>query len=214
MPQTPTQQFLEIDQIREGVILLKNKGMRGVLMVSSQNFALKSEEEQEATVYQFQNFLNSLDFPLEIIVQSRVLNITGYLDKLKDLEGKQENELLKVQTGEYRKFIKDLVAGGEILSKNFFVVVPFALIEIPGLKSAAGVFGKKKGSQEFGESHFQRAKSQLWQRMEFVALGLRRCGLQSSPLGTSELIELFWSLYHPEEAEVGYYPELPPEIIR
>jgi len=214
MPKIATQQFLEIDQIKEGVVLLKNKGVRAVLMVSSQNFALKSEDEQTATIYQFQNFLNSLDFPLEIVVQSRILNITGYLDKLKELESKQENELLRVQTGEYRKFIKNLVAGGQILSKNFFVIVPFALIEIPGLKSAVGLFGKKKEGSGFTDSHFQRAKSQLWQRLEFVALGLRRCGLQTAPLNTSELIELFWSLYHPEEAEVGYYPELPPEIIK
>lgn len=214
MPKTSTQQFLEIDQIREGMVLLRNKGMRGVLMVSSQNFALKSAEEQEATIFQFQSFLNSLDFPLEIIVQSRVLNITGYLDKLKELEGKQEIELLKIQTAEYGKFIKDLIAGGQILSKNFFAVVPFALIEVPGLKSAVGLFGKKKEtSPEFTDSHFQRAKSQLWQRLEFVSQGLRRCGLQAVPLNTSELIELFWSLYHPEEAEVGYYPELPPELI-
>lgn len=213
MSKASTQQFLEVDQIREGVVLLKNKGMRAVLMVSSQNFALKSEDEQTAIIYQFQNFLNSLDFPLEIVVQSRVLNITGYLDKLKELENKQENELLKVQTAEYRKFINDLIAGGQILAKNFFVVVPFALIEVPGLKSASRVFGKKKEESEFTESHFQRAKSQLWQRLEFVALGLRRCGLQAAFLNTSELIELFWSLYHPEEAEVGYYPELPPELI-
>ena len=97
-----TQEFLEIDQIREGVIVLKNKGLRGALMVSSLNFALKSEEEQNAIIYQFQNFLNSLDFSCQIIIQSRKLNITGYLDKLKDLEKKQKNELLKAQTGEYR----------------------------------------------------------------------------------------------------------------
>jgi type IV secretory pathway VirB4 component len=211
--QAATQQFLEIDQIREGVVLLKNKSLRGVIMVSSLNFALKSDEEQEAIIYQFQNFLNSLDFSLEIVVQSRILNITGYLDKLKELEKTQENELLKIQTAEYRKFIKDLIAGGQILSKNFFVVVPFTLVEIPGLKSAKGLF-KKQASQEISEGQFQRAKSQLWQRMEFVALGLRRCGLQCVPLNTSELIELFWSLHHPEEAEVGYYPEIPPELIR
>ncbi len=174
-------------------------------MVSSQNFALKSEEEQKATIYQFQNFLNSLDFSLEIVVQSRKLNITGYLDKLKELGQQQENELLRIQTDEYRKFIKNVIAGGAIMSKNFFAVVPFALMEIPGMK---------KTSITFSEDSFQRAKSQLWQRMEFVALGLRRCGLQCVPLNTSELIELFWSLYHPEEAEVGYYPEIPSELIR
>ncbi len=214
MPQASTQQFLEIDQIKEGVVILRNKSLRGIVMVSSQNFALKSDEEQQATIYQFQNFLNSLDFPLEIVVQSRVLNITGYLDKLKELERKQENELLKVQTAEYQKFINDLISGGQILAKNFFVVVPFTLIELPGMKGG-GLF-KKPGNEETPqtEDQFQRAKSQLWQRMEFVALGLRRCGLQCIPLNTSELIELFWSLYHPEEAEVGYYPEIPSELLQ
>lgn len=213
MPEASTQQFLEIDQIKEGVVVLRNKSLRGIIMVSSQNFALKSDEEQQAIIYQFQNFLNSLDFSLEIVVQSRRLNITGYLEKLKDLEKAQENELLKVQTAEYQKFIKDLIAGGSIMAKNFFVVVPFTLIKIPGMKSVKGLF-KKPTTEAPSEEQFQRAKSQLWQRMEFVALGLRRCGLQCIPLNTSELIELFWSLYHPEEAEIGYYPEIPSELIQ
>jgi len=208
-----TQQILELEQIREGVIVLRNKALRGVIMVSSLNFALKSEDEQNAIIYHFQNFLNSLDFSIEIVVQSRRLNITGYLDKLRELEEKQENELLKTQTAEYQKFIKDLIAGGQILSKNFFVVVPFTLIEIPGMKEVKGRVGQKT-IPTLTEEQFQRAKSQLWQRMEFVAMGLRRCGLQCIPLNAPELIELFWSLYHPEEAEVGYYPEIPPEIIR
>jgi len=203
MPEAPTQQFLEMDKIKEGIVILKNKSLRGIIMVSSLNFALKSEDEQQAIIYQFQNFLNSLDFSLEIVVQSRTLNITGYLEKLKELERKQENELLKIQTEGYRKFIEDLIAGGQILSKNFFVVIPFTLIEIPGMKSNTP-----------GEDHFQRAKSQLWQRMEFIAMGLRRCGLQCVPLNTPELIELFWSVYHPEEAEVGYYPEIPSELMQ
>jgi type IV secretory pathway VirB4 component len=213
MPRASTQQFLEMDQIREGVVILKNKSLRGVIMVSSLNFALKSDEEQQAIIYQFQNFLNSLDFSLEIVVQSRKLNITGYLDKLKELERKQENELLKIQTAEYQKFIRDLIAGSSIMSKNFFVVVPFTLIEIPGMKATKGFFKKPKVEAP-SESQFQRAKSQLWQRLEFVALGLRRCGLQCIPLNTSELIELFWSSYHPEEAEIGYYPEIPSELIK
>ena len=209
---SPTQQFLEIDQIREGVVVLKNKSLRGIIMVSSLNFALKSDEEQKAVIYQFQNFLNSLDFSLEIMVQSRRLNITGYYDKLSDLEKKQENELLKIQIGEYRKFIEKLVAGGSIMSKNFFVVVPFSLLEAKTDKKQ-GFFKKSMISKSLSENQFQRCKNQLWQRMEFVALGLRKCGLQIVPLKTSELIELFWALHHPEEAEIGYYPELPPEMI-
>ncbi len=206
MAKGSAQQFLEIQEIKQGVAVLKNKALRGVLMVSSINFALKSEEEQNATIYQFQNFLNSLDFSLQIVVQSRKLNITGYLDKLKELEKKQEIELLKTQTAEYRKFVQELIAGGSIMSKNFFVVVPFSFIDIPGLTSA-----QETNDQE--ETRFQRGKSQLWQRMEFVASGLRRCGLKCVPLNTSELIELFWSIHHPEEAEIGYYPEIPPELI-
>ena len=207
MAKVPTQQFLEIDQIKEGISILKNKSLRAILMVSSLNFALKSEDEQQAIVYQFQNFLNSLDFPIEILVQSRILNIAGYLEKLKLMEDKQENELLKIQTSEYRKFISKLIAGRQILSKTFFVVVPFTLVEMPKI-------GGKKEAGRFDEEEFQRSKSQIQQRTDFVASGLRRCGLQCTLLNSLETIELFWALYHPEEAEVGYYPEIPPEMTQ
>ena len=210
MSKTSTQQFLEIDQIKKDVIVLKNKSLRAVLMVSSLNFALKSEEEQKATIYQYQNFLNSLDFSLQIIIQSRRVNLTGYLEKIKEMEVKQKNELLKFQTMEYQNFIKDLISGGTILSKNFFVVIPFTLLEIPEIK----VKKQKTDSLIMTEEKFQRAKSQLWQRTEFITMGLRSCGLQCTPLNTSELIELFWSLYHPEQAEQGYYPSIPPELTK
>ncbi len=214
-----TQDFLEIDQIREGVIILKNKALRAVLMVSSLNFALKSEEEQSAIIYQFQNFLNSLDFSIQIVIQSRKLNITGYLDKVKELEAKQTNELLKVQTAEYRQFIEDIITGappagkyGEIMSKSFYLVTPFTLLEAKGVSPFKIL--KTPKAPALTEEDFQRCKQQLWQRMEYVALGLRRCGLQAIPLTTPELIELFWSLHHPKQAEVGYYPEVPPELSK
>ena len=205
MAEITTQQFLEIEEIKQGLVILRNKSLRGVLMVSSINFTLKSEEEQNAIIHQFQGFLNSLDFSIQLLVQSRRLNMTGYSDKLKELEEKQESELLRIQTAEYKKFISDLLAQGTIMTKNFFVVVPFNLIEIPGIKK--GII------PTLTEEQFQRAKSQILQRMEFVALGLKRCGLQTAPLNTSELIELFWGLYHPEEAEAGYYPEIIPELL-
>jgi len=212
MASSTTQQFLEIDQIREGVLLLRNKTLRGVLMISSLNFALKSEEEQNAILYQFQDFLNSLDFSCQIIVQSRKLNITGYLEKLKELEKKQKNELLRIQTASYREFIENLVKTGQIMTKTFFVVVPFTVLETKGVSALSLV--KKPVVPTLTENEFQRCKSQLWQRMEFVALGLRRCGLQCVPLSTPEMIELFWSLYHPDEEEIGYSPEIPPELLQ
>lgn len=213
MPKVPTQQFLEIEQIREGVTVLKNKTLRGVLMVSSLNFALKSEEEQNAIIYQFQEFLNSLDFSCQILVQTRRLNITGYLDKLKELEEKQENELLRIQTKGYREFIASMIKEGVIMTKTFYAIIPF----YPGPLESSKFSAKKSKDQKpvsLTEEAFQRNKTQLWQRMEFLALGLKRCGLQAIPLITPELIELFWRFYHPKEAEFGYYPEVPPEMAQ
>lgn len=207
-----TQEFLEIEEIKEGIVILKNKALRTVLNVSSLNFALKSEEEQKAIIYQFQNFLNSLDFPLEIIVQSRKVNLTGYLDLLKDLEEKQENELLKLQTSDYREFIRELIAGSSIMTKNFYVIVPFSLGEIIGFAQTKEFLKGKIPT--LTEEIFERLKNQLWQRTEFVALGLRRCGLEVRLLDTAELIDFFWGWHHVEETEVGYHPEIPPELLR
>ena len=209
MPQISAQDFLEFDQIREGIIILKNKALRAILMVSSLNFALKSEEEQEAILYQFQNFLNSLDFSCQVLILSRRLNFVGYLDKLKEIEKNEENELLKMQISEYGKFVKELLAGGDIMQKSFYVIVPFALSEMEGK-----TFQVSKKIIEMTEEKFQRCKMQLWQRVEFVALGLRRCGLQVVPLNTSEVVELLWSFYNPKEAEKGYYPDFPSELVQ
>ena len=212
MENASTQNFLEIDEIKEGMLVLKTRQLRGILMVSSANFALKSAEEQQAIIFQYQNFLNSLDFPLQIVIQSRRLNITGYLDALKNLEQNQQNELLKAQTADYRAFVEQLIKESSIMAKNFFVVVPFSLGEVVG-----GIQKEKEEKKKTGklsEQQFQRMKNQLWQRMEYVALGLRRTGLRIIPLSTEELIELLWSWHHPQEAEVGYYPEIPPEMLK
>lgn len=219
MPESATQQFLEVQDIREGVLLLKNNGIRGVMMVSSINFALKSEEEQTATIYAFQNFLNSLDFFCQIVIQSRNINITPYLDGLKDLEEKQTNQLLKEQTASYREFIKNMVVGDVVMTKNFYVVVPYNLMEIFGTKAVGKNFlnqfsGNQTQNQPMKDDEFQRCKTQLWQRMEYLSMGLRRCGIEAMPLTTPELIELFWSIHHPDQAEIGYYPEILPELLK
>ena len=208
---TTTQEFLELEEIREGMVVLKNRTVRGVMLVSSQNFALKSDEEQDAVIAQFQSFLNSLDFSVQIVVQSRKLNLTGYLDQLKELEVNQKNDLLKALTQDYHAFVERLIAGSSIMTKNFFVVVPFSLLETVSLDSQRHI---PKITGGLSDDDLQRMKTQLWQRMEFVALGLRRMGLKVAPLNSEELIELFWSWHHPKESEVGYYPEIPPEIIK
>jgi len=212
MKKSTTQSFLEFKEIKQGVVILRSNALRGLLMVSSINFDLKSEEEQNSIVFQFQSFLNSLDFSCQIIAQSRRLNITGYFDKLKELEKNQKNDLLKIQIQEYRKFIEGMVGKGIIMTKQFFAVVPYTLGEMHGGK---GMFGGKKSSPgNMKDESFERCKSQLYQRMEFVAIGLRRCGLSTVPLTTPEIIELLWSWHHPKEAEVGYYPEILPELVK
>ena len=218
---TSTQDFLEIKDIREGVIILKNNSIRGILMVSSLNFALKSEEEQSAIIFAYQSFLNSLDFSCQIVIQSRKINITPYLDGLQELEQKQTNDLMRNQTSSYREFIKEMVRGDMVMTKNFYVVIPYELMEIFGAGAAVKKFDfskatgqTNKAGQEIKDDDFQRCKTQLWQRMEFLAMGLRRCGLEAVPLTTPELIELFWSIHHPEQAEIGYYPEILPELLK
>jgi KaiC/GvpD/RAD55 family RecA-like ATPase len=208
MSESATQAFLEVqDEIR------------GILMVSSINFALKSEEEQTAIVYAFQNFLNSLDFFCQIVIQSRNINITPYLDSLKDLEERQTNELLRTQTASYREFIKNMVVGDVVMTKNFYVVVPYNLMEIFGVGGAKKNLlkqfsGGQTQNKSMKDDEFQRCKTQLWQRMEYLSMGLRRCGIEAMPLTTPEIIELFWSIHHPDQAEIGYYPEILPELLK
>ena len=172
---------------------------------------MKSEDERNAIVFQFQSFLNSLDFSCQILIQSRRLNITGYIEGLKKLEKAQTEELMKMQTTEYRKFIESLVAQGTIMAKRFFVVVPLTIWEARGVKPKRSFLA---ATSKMKEEDFQECKTQLVQRVGFVALGLRRCGLEIVSLSSSEIIELFWDLHHPKEAEVGYYPEIPPELIK
>ncbi len=222
MAKTSTQDFLEVKNIKEGVLILKNNDIRGILMISSINFALKSEEDKAAIIYAYQSFLNTLDFPCQIVMRSRKINITPYLDELRDLEKKQTNELLKRQTEGYRDFIKKTVKGQTIMTKNFYLTVPYSRMENTGNKKAfdlnqilenLGLKKKQESASVKDEETFQRKKEQLWQRMEFVAMGLKRCGLESIPLTTSEIIELFWAIHHPKQAQVGYYPEILPELL-
>ncbi len=213
-----TQSFLEIKNIKEGVLTLKNGSIRGILMVSSMNFALKSSVEQSSIIFAYQSFLNSLDFSCQIVVQSRNINITPYLDTIKRLEESQTNELMRAQTASYGEFIKELVAGDSVMTKSFYVVVPYTIAEILGVgKGLMQFFSSKRGNStanQLNDEDFGKVKNQLWQRMEFLAMGLKRCGLDVIPLTTPELIELFWSLHHPSEAEQGYSPEILPELLK
>ncbi len=195
-----TQQLVDIETIRDGVIILKTGALRAVAMCSSINFALKSQDEQDALIYQYQNFLNGLDFPVEFVVHSRKLDITDYIDEIKEHLKNQKNELLKIQTEEYIDFIESFVGMQNIMAKTFYVVVPFS----PSEDKKKGFFDKlfapaKPSFVKMSDDEFTKYKNQLWQRLENVISGLRTVGIRSEPLNDEELKELFFNIYNPGE---------------
>ncbi|OGF63506.1 hypothetical protein A2926_02500 [Candidatus Giovannonibacteria bacterium RIFCSPLOWO2_01_FULL_44_40] len=214
----PSQNILQIEEIRDGVLILKDKSLRAVMMASSLNFALKSADEQTAVIMQYQNFLNSLDFSIQFFIQSRRLNIEPYLETLKNAEAKQTNELLKIQIAEYMEFVRTFVRAANIVSKNFYIVVPFtpSIFATPQegaasiLKGISGIFLGKSIQKGAGltREKFEEYKNQLWQRADSVIQGLVRSGVRAVPLNTEELIELFYGLYNPGELEKGKPPAL------
>ena len=201
----PAQQFLAIDAIREDTLLLKGGPLRVVLMCSSFNFALKSTDEQDAVIFQYQNFLNALDFPIQFVIHSRRLNIEPYLASLAERQKEEQSDLLKIQIGEYIEFIKTFVDATNIMSKSFFVVVPFTptVLEQQGIisRTFAALGMSKKDDTAADARVFEERRHQLWQRVNTVIEGLQRFGIRSAPLNTEELIELFYGLYNPTEFE-------------
>jgi len=199
-----TQDFVPIKEIRDGVMVLKDGSMRAVVMVSSINFALKSSQEQEAVIYQFQNFLNSLDFSIQISIQSRELDIRPYLALLEERYKAELSDLMKIQIKEYISFIRAFVEQSSIMTKTFFVVIPFTqVLTAEGAGSiASNFFSKKKDAKVPNKSDsFLENRTQLEQRIGVVQGGLIRCGLKSIELGTDEIIELFYKIFNPGDME-------------
>lgn len=204
MPAPSIQEKIEIEDIKDGVIILNDGGLRAVLMTSSINFVLKSTEEQDALTYHYQGFLNSLDFPIQILITSRKFNISNYIILLEQKQKEQENELLRIQTTEYIDFIRGLTELANIMTDSFYVVIPFAPIE----KKEMGLLDKFSSILTFKKQtaiktglDFEQLKSQLWQRVTYISSGLEGLGLRTVPLNTEELIELYYSLYNPEAKE-------------
>lgn len=195
-----TQQLVDIESIRDGVIILKTGALRAVLMCSSVNLALKSQDEQDALIYQYQNFLNGLDFPLEFVIHSRKLDIAPYINSIKELLIKQQHELMKIQTEEYIDFVESFVNMQNIMSKTFYAIIPFS----PTMETQTGILSRiiappTKPFSKMSDEEFKKHKAQLWQRVESVMSGLRTFGVRSEALENAELMEMFFELYNPGE---------------
>ncbi|MDA0208482.1 MAG: hypothetical protein O3B64_03725 [bacterium] len=199
-PGPPTQNYLDIAEIREDTVVLKNGELRAVLMVSSVNFALKSQDEQQATIQAYMQFLNGLEHPLQIVVQSRRMNIDRYLMSLSEQEAIMNNDLLKAQLQDYRTFISDLVDLGDIMQKRFYVVIPYSARE----DKKRGFWTKFSSALspasivKLTQKEFRNRKDRLDQRASIAASGLTGMGLRSARLDTQGLIELYYTVYNPD----------------
>lgn len=198
-----TQQYLDIAEVKEDTIVMKDGTLRAVLLVSSINFALKSEDEQNAVIESYVRFLNNLSFALQIVIQSRELDIDNYLQYLKGKEKEQTNKLLKVQTTDYIEYIKELTSLGKIMNKRFYVIVPYD----PMTDKRKGFFSLFKESLrpatiiKLKEKTFKRYQEMLDRRIESVMGGLESMGVSVARLDTQSLIELYYRTYNPETAK-------------
>src|SRR4051812_19027604 len=185
-----TQDFVPVAEVRDGIVVLKDGTLRAILLASSINFALKSEDEQTAFIVQFQNFLNSLDFSCQIFVQSRMLDIRPYVATLEAAYKKQLDDLMRVQIREYIEFVKSFTEAANIMTKNFFVVIPYSpnSAVIKGARALLPGFAASKPSSEDSNKTFEEHVSQLEQRISIVQQGLIRTGVRTVQLGTEEAV--------------------------
>jgi len=198
-----TQDSVPIQGVRDGIITLKDGSMRAIVMTSALNFALKSEEEQQSIIFQFQNFLNSLNFSIQIFIQSRRLDIRPYIALLENREKEQTNDLLKIQTKEYIEFIKTFTSNTNIMTKSFFIVVPYTPPKLELSSKKKGFFSKKTNKEKMqeGRDSFEEYRTQLEQRVSVVSQGIVRSGIRGVQLGTEEVVEVYYKLFNPGDIE-------------
>jgi len=201
-----TQEHLPIEDVVNGIVLMKDGSAAVVLQVSSVNFDLLSEREQKALVFAYGGILNSLNFPIQIVIRSNTKDVSTYVRNLKSAEEKQANPLLKERIISYRKFIEETVKKNDVLSKSFYVVIPFSALEM-GIKSASKEMfslipkiGKKEDNSLPFEKEYiiEKAKASLEPKKEHLVRLFSRLGLEVKALSTKELIELYYKIYNEE----------------
>lgn len=196
-----TQQFVPVKEIRNGTIILKDGGYRGVLICSSINFGLKSADEQHAITLGFQNFLNTLDFSIQIVINSRRMDLRPYLALLEEKAPEQKTELMRIQLHEYIEFVRSFTDNANIMTKSFYIVVPYS--PHVSVADTIGFFQRSSASVKnaASETSFEESLAQLEQRLSLVAGGLSGTGVRAVPLGTEEIIELLYRSFNPGELE-------------
>jgi type IV secretory pathway VirB4 component len=197
--QASTQAYLPISEIKEGVVMMNDRSLRSVIIVSSLNFALKSEDEKNAVVTSYQQFLNSLSFPIQIVAHSRKIDLSGYLETINEASAAQTSPSIKMQTEEYRDFLGELLESSNIMEKRFYVIVPY----FPSGIESIGLLGNltNKSGKNQVTSNLEEDKKLLIQRTGEVINALTSVGLRCVSLGTEDLLELYYSSYNPDTSK-------------
>lgn len=205
-----TQSFLRLSEIKNDCVVVSDGTLRAILNVSSTNFDLKSQEEQNSIVFSFQRFLNSLEFPVQILMQSRRMEVGGYIEKLKELAAKQANELLRVQTLEYVDFISKLIENASIMNKNFYVIVPLGeSITPPVAGFFSSIFGNGKAKETSERiSNFEKAAEKLSLRVNAVQANLSGAGVRAERLTTEQIMQLYYNSYNFESGPLVNFGQL------
>jgi len=202
-----TQNTLLISEIRDGIVIMNDATFRSVIMCKSINFDLMSPQEKETVEFAFQGFLNSLYFPVQIFIRSQKVDLRPYIQKLDKIKSEHQNMLLALLMEDYINFIGNLSYQANIMDKTFYVVIPYfpTGIDVGAVKSASknfitNIVGSKNQHVVINEPDLEKAKSELRNRVQAVVNGLAQAGIQSIPLDTEELIELYYDVYNPDTA--------------
>ncbi len=206
-----TQNTLQIAEIRDGIVIMNDGSFRSVLMMKSVNFDLMNPQEQEAVEYSYQGFLNSLYFPIQILVRSQKVDIRPYLERLDKIRSEHDNMLLALLMEDYIDFMNNIAMQTNIMDKQFYVVIPFIPAGLEAQKAVeasknfmnnlVGAFRPTEAQHVvINEADLEAAKAELRNRVQAVLAGLMQTGVQGLPLDTQELIELFYDAYNPDTA--------------
>ncbi len=206
-----TQNSLQLSEIRDGIVIMGDGSFRAVVMCQSINFDLMSPQEREAVEFSYQGFLNSLYFPIQIFIRSQKVDLRPYLEKLDKTRTTQDNMLLGLLMEDYIAFLADIAQQTNIMDKRFYIVIKYPDLEVDvrkALKQSTSFFTGLAGIISPGKSQhvtidemtLEKAKTELRNRVQAVMQGLAQCGIQSLPLDTEELIELYYDAYNPDTA--------------
>lgn len=200
-----SQDFVPIKEMKDGLVVLDDGTLVSISLVTSVNISLKSAEEQASTIASFQAFINILEFPVQISVQSRKLDIDPYLELLESRLKEQSNEIIKLQTIEYISFIKNFTDSINIMDKQFFLVVSYKPVMVEATRGGVfSMFSKKSqdASDLSTKAIFDEARSQLEQRVGLLNSGLSRTGVRIKRLDTEAALEVFYTIFNPGGGDI------------